>query len=250
MKTRIEWNAWGRVDPLYGVAAWEGKSKGGSSPWKDDEFYALGKSDWRDFKRHWDHFGVRYGTCVEIGCGAGRITRQLAEEFNQVKALDVSEAMIAYARSRIPNGNVEFILADGIRLPFSDRSVDAVFSTHVFQHFDSLEDAHGYFNEIFRVMNDHGSLLIHLPVYRWPGCGKIHRLIHAVRGAGSELRAAFDRSLIRRGLWRPLMRHLPFEIGWLFGTLDSLGFTDAEIRIIRVKSNNGEHPFVLARKRG
>lgn len=248
MKSNIEWGLWGRVDPLYGVASWEGKSKSGSAPWKDDEFYALGKSDWQDFKRHWDQFGVTYGTCLEIGCGAGRITRQLAEEFKEVRALDVSEAMIAYARVRIPNGNVRFILADGFRLPLPDGSIDAVFSTHVFQHFDSLDDAGEYFREIFRVMKGGGSLIIHLPIYRWPGYRRIYKLFNAIPDAAGAVWAVYNRFLIKRGVRRPLMRHLPFEIDWLFATLKHLGFVDTELRIIRVKSNDGEHPFVLARK--
>ena len=248
MKTDIEWESWGRVDPLFGVAAWEGKSKTGNVPWTDEEFYALGESDWRDFKRHWDHFGVTYGACLEIGCGAGRMTRQLAKDFHSVTALDVSEWMLAYARERVRNPEVTFLLSKGPKLPQDDGSIDAVFSTHVFQHFDAIDDASAYFREIARVLRRDGSLLIHLPLYRWPGYRRIFGVLFRLPRAAGALRAAWERMLIARGIWRPLMRHLPYDIDWVVTTLDDLGFTGVEIRIIRVRSNQGEHPFVMARK--
>jgi ubiquinone/menaquinone biosynthesis C-methylase UbiE len=248
MKSNIEWKKWGEIDPLFGVATWNGKSKDGPSPWQDDEFYALGKSDWQDFKGHWDQYGLNPRTCLEIGCGAGRITKHLALDFESVKALDVSEAMIQYARNRVPNLNVEFLLADGIHLPNLDRSVDAVFSAHVFQHFDCLADASSYFGEIYRILTKNGSFMIHLPIYRWPGHTRLYRTIHNVTRAIDDFRAQYSRFLIKRGKWRPLMRWFPYELDWVYRTLDGVGFSEIEVRIIRARSNNGQHPFVLARK--
>jgi ubiquinone/menaquinone biosynthesis C-methylase UbiE len=248
MKSDIEWKKWGEIDPLYGVATWNDKSKSGKNPWQDREFYALGKSDWCDFKRHWNQYGVTYGVCLEIGCGAGRITMHLADDFKKVKALDVSEGMIRYARERINKTNVEFILAESSHLPVPDDSVDAVFSTHVFQHFDCLKDASEYFGEIFRILGNDGSLMIHLPIYRWPGESRVFRFYHNFRKKVQDIKAGFSRFLIKRGKWRPLMRLLDYELDWLYRTLDELGFADVEFRIIRVKSNNGQHPFIFARK--
>ena len=57
MKSNIEWKKWGQVDPLYAVATWPGKQKGSEKPWTDDEFYALGASDWQDFHSKWQSFG-------------------------------------------------------------------------------------------------------------------------------------------------------------------------------------------------
>lgn len=248
MKSNIEWKKWGEIDPLFGVSSWKDKSKDGIAPWKDEEFHELGKSDWLDFKKHWNQYGVKKGTCLEIGCGAGRITKQLAADFLTVKALDVSEGMIQYARERIRESNVEFLLSDGSQLPIAADSADAVFSTHVFQHFDSLIDASGYFREIFRVLNNGGSLMVHLPIYRWPNHNRLHRLLHDLMKKLSDVRAGYGRMLIRRGKWRPLMRLVSYELDWIYRTLDDLGFSDIEIRIIRVRSNNDPHPFIFARK--
>ena len=40
---------WGKTDPLFAVASWENRNREGTSPWTEDEFFQLGKSDWQDF---------------------------------------------------------------------------------------------------------------------------------------------------------------------------------------------------------
>ncbi len=51
---------------------------------------------------------------VEIGCGIGRITRVLAERAHSVRAVDVSERMLAQARELNADvENVKWLLGDG-----------------------------------------------------------------------------------------------------------------------------------------
>src|ERR1700761_8138462 len=116
LKSNAEWKQWGKDDPLWAVSSWANKQKQDQSPWTDEEFYALGESDFRDLFHHWQHYGVSLESCLEIGCGAGRLTRQLAKAFNQVYAVDVSEDMIAYAREAVGT-NVQFSVIDGMHLP-------------------------------------------------------------------------------------------------------------------------------------
>jgi len=167
LKSNQEWKQWGKEDPLYGVASWAGKEKSGSSPWTGEEFYALGESDWRDFLEHWTQYGVCQGTCVEIGCGAGRMTRMLSGFFDHVAAVDVSAEMIARAR-KTAGSNVEFFLVDDNQIPAESGSTAAVFSTHVLQHLDSVEIGYGYFCEMHRVLRPGGTLMIHIPLYQFP----------------------------------------------------------------------------------
>src|SRR5688500_10138510 len=87
--SNIEWTAWAQEDPLYAVATCPGRNRAGGKPWSDEEFYALGKSDWEDFRGRWELYGLDRDSCVEIGCGAGRITRHMAEHFGVVHALDI-----------------------------------------------------------------------------------------------------------------------------------------------------------------
>ncbi len=68
---------------------------------------------------------------VEIGCGVGRITRALADRAAEVRALDVSERMLARARELNPAlDNVNWLLGDGTTLSgIEDTSADVCFPT-------------------------------------------------------------------------------------------------------------------------
>ena len=248
LSSNIEWKAWGKRDPLYAVASCAEKNKEGLAPWTDAEFYALGKSDWEDFHQKWRHYGLDNSSCIEIGCGAGRITSQLARCFQTVHALDVSEHMLDYARQHVSARNVNFFLSNGAKIPLPDGSVTAVFSCHVFQHFNSLEVARSYFAEIHRVVLPGGSLMVHLPIYAWPDSSRSFQIIHHLQSAISDFKAEMNRWLIGRGIFRPLMRRLVYPLDWLYAELARIGFAGIELIMVSPKSSNDPHAFILARK--
>ncbi len=242
LKSNIEWKQWGKDDPLWGVASWAGKEKDSATAWTEDEFYALGASDWHDFERHWQHYGLRSASCLEIGCGAGRMTRQLSAAFTRVHAVDVSEGMIARARQAV-GPNVEFAVIDGLHLPLPDAAVTAVFSTHVLQHLDSVEIGLSYFREFHRVLAPGGTLMVHLPLYQLPGGpeARVMQFAHTLARRFSDLRADLRR---RRGI--KTMRGTPYPMGSLAAFLASLGFKNVEFRVFPVTSNGDLHPFIFA----
>jgi ubiquinone/menaquinone biosynthesis C-methylase UbiE len=244
-----EWGKWGELDPLFGVSTWQNKEKDGSNPWIDQEFYQLGESDWKDFSRHWEMYGVNRESCLEIGCGVGRITNQLASYFNQVHAIDVSEKMIEYAKKHISSSSVSFRLSKGVDIPLADQSVFSVFSTHVFQHFDSLSVADWYFAEISRTMKTDGTLMIHLPIYKWPSESRILKKIYAAQKTMGDIRARGKRLLMDYGMAKPLMRGLSYPVEYFYEVLPKYGFDDVEIAVFVTKINNAPHSFILARKK-
>ncbi len=67
---------------------------------------------------------------LEVACGSGVVTRRLRAVMPadaHLTATDLSESMIAYARSRMPGvAGVEFQSADAGALPFPDASFDAI----------------------------------------------------------------------------------------------------------------------------
>jgi SAM-dependent methyltransferase len=244
--TNKEWKRWGDVDPLWGVATVRGKRRGESEAWQDSEFYRFGESDWSEFLRRWERFGVDKASCVEIGCGAGRITASLAHDFGKVHALDVAEGMLNYARPRVPDA--EFHLTDGTRIPLGDATMTAAFSCHVLQHLESPEDAIPIFVEIHRVLAPNATLMIHLPIYSWPLGGR--RISRALFEGLFRTRQwlARQKAVANRMRGAPLMRGTWYEIGWLSRVMTGLGFVDVEFLTFPVQSTGELHPFVLARK--
>ena len=124
----------------------------------------------------------------------------------------------------------------------------SVFSTHVFQHLDSLSVAKDYFAEISRVLMPNGTLMIHLPIHRWPSMSKGFEQIYAIRKRVGDIRAHRKRVLTDCGMAKPIMRGLSYPVGFFYEELPKLGFNEIEISIFITKSNNGLHPFIFAKK--
>ena len=243
-----EWEVWGEIDPLFGVATWKGKEKDGTNPWTTDEFYEAGRADWSSCKSHWEKYGLNSGSCLEIGCGAGRVTVKLATYFDRVHAVDISQKMIEFASQYIASKNVTFHLSDGIEIPLESDAVDAVFSTFVFQHLDSLEIGARYFKEIARVMRPGGSLMIHMPVYQWPAMPKYFDLIYRGRRLAGGARALIKRRMIDSGLNIKMMRGTIYPTEFFYEQLPKLGLTDIELSFFRVGDSGSPASFVFARK--
>lgn len=71
---------------------------------------------------------------LEVGCGSGRITRDLARHALRVVAVDPDEGALAKARSTVPAPNVRFFsMPDGI-LDFPPASFDVVIYTLSLHH--------------------------------------------------------------------------------------------------------------------
>lgn len=243
-----EWKKWGETDPLYGVASWKNRNKGGEAPWTDEDFYKLGESDWIDFRRHWEMYGLNTESCLEIGCGAGRMTMQLASCFDRVHALDISDDMINYAKKHITSSSVVFHISKGVDIPLGDQSVCSSFSTHVFQHLDSLSVAKAYFAEIARVLKPGGSLMIHVPIYNWPLGARMFGSLYAIRKQADDVKAHIKRVLMDFGMAKPIMRGLSYPVEFFYKELPKVGFDDIEIFTFVTKSNNAPHSFIFAKK--
>ena len=154
-----EWRAIARgPDILFHVCSWPDKRE----LWTEEEFYAVGRADWSDFRRQWAHYAQALGgTCVEIGCGPGRVTAALAEDFGRVIAVDVSPDLLEIARRHVPP-NVELRQVDGAVLPLGTAEADAVFSVHVFQHLETVDVVTSYLSEIRRVLRPGGTAMLHI----------------------------------------------------------------------------------------
>jgi SAM-dependent methyltransferase len=252
VRSNQEWIQWGVRDPLFGVAAWPGHERGGPHGWTDEAFYELGKSDWDDFIARWTNYGVDTSSCLEIGSGAGRLTRHLAATFGHVHAVDVSVDMLDYAKKQIGAENVTYEVTNGQELPMAAESFTAAFSTHVFQHFDSPRHGARYFIELARVLTEEGSLMIHLPMHSLPidagALGYGMRALYSARRKAGDLKANFRRLASYLIGAKPTMRGLSYDMGWVLELLHRLGYRDVEFALFPVKSNGHVHSFVFARK--
>ena len=82
---------------------------------------------------------------LDIGCGTGRVTRQLLSKSANVWAVDIAQGMLQHAQQNIPEA-IHWITADAEQLPFQNDSFDGVYSSMALQW---CED----FNQVFSGIN-------------------------------------------------------------------------------------------------
>jgi SAM-dependent methyltransferase len=137
---RIEqsWTHLGEVRPHYSVIT-QREFLPANIPNSIDSFWASGKSeaDTAAFLLRKLGFGELSGrTCVEYGCGIGRVTIPLATKCAEIHAYDISKSHLALARQRADSlrvNNVSFHHCGG-SLPRPFQRCDLFYSRLVFQH--------------------------------------------------------------------------------------------------------------------
>lgn len=154
---RRDWDDRARKDAFFYIASWR-------KDWNETSFLESGEDDYKRFvaktlERH--AFSTEGKSMLELGCGAGRMTRSLAQRFTHVAAVDISSEMLAHARALHDSvANIEWVRGNGADLAeVRSASVDFVFSYLVLQHLPTETLFDTYIREILRVLIDGGLCL-------------------------------------------------------------------------------------------
>jgi SAM-dependent methyltransferase len=149
---RDDWDDRARSGAMYMIAT-------GSGAGTAEEFFASGEENVREqILTDMDNIcrGMRPEEMriVEIGCGAGRLTRALSAIFGEVHAVDVSPEMIRLARENLAGrSNVYLYVNNGAELSgLPDAAFHFVFSYIVFQHIPERAVIESYVREAHRVL--------------------------------------------------------------------------------------------------
>ncbi len=101
---------------------------------------------------------INFKSCLEIGCGTGKNTAWLITKAKQVTAVDLSEEMLAKAKEKINNDNVEFIEADiTANWTFAKEKYDFITFSLVLEHIQNLDHI---FNEVGKYLVQGGHVYI------------------------------------------------------------------------------------------
>jgi SAM-dependent methyltransferase len=130
-----------------------------SAAWTDEEFFRSGEMTVAE-EILTDLGNICQGKApgdmrvLEIGCGAGRVTRALAKFFGEVHAVDVSGEMVRIATEALQGQRNAFIYQNNGRdltiIPALE--FDFAFSSIVFQHIPSREIIESYVQEVHRLL--------------------------------------------------------------------------------------------------
>jgi cyclopropane fatty-acyl-phospholipid synthase-like methyltransferase len=152
-KMRRDWERRARENPRYYVLT-------GQSQWSDEEFYRSGEITVEeeiltDLPNICQGRDPKAMTVLEIGCGAGRVTRALANFFGSVWAVDISAEMIRHARQAVadfPNAHVHQSNGKDLSVVRHAPPFDFAFSSLVFQHIPSREIIENYVRDVHALL--------------------------------------------------------------------------------------------------
>lgn len=100
----------------------------------------------------------RLNTILDLGCGTGRFTESLAAYFDAgVVGIDPSIKMLEQAQRKCRDDRVQCLLGRGEAIPLTENSVDLVFMSMIFHHFDDPMLAA---RECRRVLRDGGTVVL------------------------------------------------------------------------------------------
>ncbi len=151
-KMREDWDRRARENARYYVST-------STMDWTDEKFFASGERTVAD-EILTDLVNICQGRdqrkmkVLEIGCGAGRVTRALSNLFGEVHGVDVSGEMIRHAKLALHDRPNAFVYQNnGKDLEVVPRlEFDFAFSTIVFQHIPSREIIENYVREVGRLL--------------------------------------------------------------------------------------------------
>ena len=194
---------YGNDDPLYAVLSRK-DAKGNN--WDVDEFMTTGRQEIAEAMKHIAKLGVEVnkGRALDFGCGVGRLTLALCEEFHEVVGVDISYSMIEIAKSYNVFGDrcgYRVNTTDDLA-QFDDNSFDFVYSNISLQHIPP-EASSKYIAEFFRILRPGG-----VGVFQIPSGPR-----HEPGSLGAKI-YSFKRGPLRR-FWKRIRGLPPVEVHYL-----------------------------------
>ena len=117
---------------------------------------------------------------LDLGCGEGRLSRDLKRLGHNVVGVDAAQTMVAAARAA--DAEIDVQLADAAALPFGEAEFDLVIA---FMSLQDVEDLEGAIGECARVLDDGGRICI--------------AIVHPINSAGSFVGDESDSPFVIEG---------------------------------------------------
>lgn len=156
-----------------------------------------------------EHIG-NTGTVLDLGCGKGNMSIQLARMGYDVTGIDSDKLSIEYAQSILQQSNLKYIICTLEDYNFEAKSADVIILSEVLEH---LVNPKGLMEKISGTIRDNGIIIVTVPNGRGP------------------------RELLVTRPFLYFSRHFTRFFKWLLSLKKLLGYTGTD----QSKSENLEH---------
>jgi 2-polyprenyl-3-methyl-5-hydroxy-6-metoxy-1,4-benzoquinol methylase len=96
---------------------------------------------------------------LDLGCGKGYLSYEFAKRKNNILAVDGSESMLNYAKTKNPHPNIKYVLSELSKLKIN-RKFDLVFAINSLVHIKTLEPI---LLEIRKLLKKNGKFILCFP---------------------------------------------------------------------------------------
>lgn len=99
-------------------------------------------------------------TLLDVGCGAGVFSYEMALYGGKIVGLDYSEANVKAVKGMYKLNNLSFEVGDAVSMPFENEMFDSILATEIIEH---IQDDNKFVSECFRVLKKGGKVVITAP---------------------------------------------------------------------------------------
>jgi SAM-dependent methyltransferase len=168
-RIKDQWNELGEREPYWSVLTGDDYLRANFDP-NQTAFWESGRGHAAmvDYLPARNGVFVRRDTCLELGCGVGRVTRFLAERFERVIGVDISPGNLKIAQEHLDQNGITNVM---LRLLSEPRDIenleefDFFFSLITLQH-NPPPVQKFILKRVLRALRRNGCALFQLPTFR------------------------------------------------------------------------------------
>lgn len=134
----------------------------GDSWYKGTDYVALLRAEAKTRNpwiiNHIKSFSLENAKILDIGCGGGLLSNELAKISNNVTGIDIHDEVLHIAKKYNELKNVKYLKANADNLPFADNTFDIVCAMDLLEHVEDYQQA---VSEGVRVLKKNGLFFFH-----------------------------------------------------------------------------------------
>lgn len=183
------WTELGEDDPLWAILS-DPTMEGGGWSEHVPEFFASGRREVEARLERLRDLGLEPSSraALDFGCGVGRLTRALAQHFEEVHGVDIAATMLTEAVARGDRGCVYHHNPRPDLALFPAGRFSLVYSRLVLQHM-ARTLMEGYLREFVRVIEPGGVIVVQIPEHRRGASRLLAPLAGALRNRSGDVPA-------------------------------------------------------------